>query len=363
MAQAVDENTHGSQTESEQRLPDVFDDIWKLYESVDNTQESSSSMVIQGKVKEGIGLCEKAILMINQLSLFSENEELQEVATQDIKYLVVPAILAYFTNLQTKGDRQEIVAKAQTYYKDFMRLCKLYGVTDVDVSDKDREENQENTRPQHPPGARGIPPDLIGMARSRQSKIERFKKQKATESKLKELYEKVKEPHIDDEVKREYYTTLLNKWVNSSLDELDSIEMELTLLAGRSKMGGREESGEMSKETKKTQQKQSFRPFIITKNDLQKKVFGMGYPGVPTYTLDEFYEQTYKNLQPEQQSGPSMQDMANDPELAATADEQAAIEKERKEEMDDPEELAKARNWDAWKDDHRRGEGNTTNMG
>ncbi|XP_013380938.1 immunoglobulin-binding protein 1-like [Lingula anatina] len=118
MAQAVNENTHGSQTESEQRLPDVFDDIWKLYESVDNTQESTSSMVIQGKVKEGIGLCEKAILMINQLTLFSENEELQEVATQDIKYLVVPAILAYFTNLQTKGDRQEIVAKAQlaVYY-------------------------------------------------------------------------------------------------------------------------------------------------------------------------------------------------------------------------------------------------------
>ena len=35
---------------------------------------------------------------------------------------------------------------------------------------------------------------------------------------------------------------------------------------------------------------QPSRPFILTKNDLQKKVFGMGYPSTPTYTVEEFYE-------------------------------------------------------------------------
>jgi len=33
------------------------------------------------------------------------------------------------------------------------------------------------------------------------------------------------------------------------------------------------------------------RPFIITKNDMQKAVFGLGYPGIPTVTVDEFYNQ------------------------------------------------------------------------
>jgi len=33
------------------------------------------------------------------------------------------------------------------------------------------------------------------------------------------------------------------------------------------------------------------RPFIITKNDVQKAVFGLGYPSIPTVTVDEFYKQ------------------------------------------------------------------------
>ena len=28
---------------------------------------------------------------------------------------------------------------------------------------------------------------------------------------------------------------------------------------------------------------------------LQKEVFGLGYPSIPTYTLDEFYEQKVKD--------------------------------------------------------------------
>jgi len=35
---------------------------------------------------------------------------------------------------------------------------------------------------------------------------------------------------------------------------------------------------------------QASRPFILTKSDLQKQVFGAGYPSVPTYTVEEFYE-------------------------------------------------------------------------
>ena len=32
------------------------------------------------------------------------------------------------------------------------------------------------------------------------------------------------------------------------------------------------------------------RPFIITKDQLQKAVFGAGYPSVPVMSIDEFYE-------------------------------------------------------------------------
>jgi len=38
-------------------------------------------------------------------------------------------------------------------------------------------------------------------------------------------------------------------------------------------------------------------------------------------------------------------------------------QQEEKEERDDEEELARKRNWDEYKDEHKRGEGNRHNMG
>ncbi len=32
------------------------------------------------------------------------------------------------------------------------------------------------------------------------------------------------------------------------------------------------------------------KPFIITKNALQAKVFGAGYPSLPVYSVEEFYD-------------------------------------------------------------------------
>ena len=40
---------------------------------------------------------------------------------------------------------------------------------------------------------------------------------------------------------------------------------------------------------------QAFQPFIITKNDLQKKVLGAGYPSLPSMTVEEFYDQQVKD--------------------------------------------------------------------
>ena len=44
-------------------------------------------------------------------------------------------------------------------------------------------------------------------------------------------------------------------------------------------------------------------PFILTRDKLQATVIGAGYPSVPTYTVEEFYEQRYKDLQPAAANG------------------------------------------------------------
>ena len=56
-----------------------------------------------------------------------------------------------------------------------------------------------------------------------------------------------------------------------------------------------------------------------------------------------------------------MIDDAKNVEMAQQRDEQEEGEKETKAERD--EELARARQFDDWKDDHRRGWGNRYNMG
>lgn len=59
----------------------------------------------------------------------------------------------------------------------------------------------------------------------------------------------------------------------------------------------------------------------------------------------------------------SLMDEAKNTEMAALQMEQEESEKERKLELDDEEQLARARQFDEWKDDHRRGYGNRHNMG
>lgn len=91
----------------------------------------------------------------------------------------------------------------------------------------------------------------------------------------------------------------------------------------------------------------------------QARVFGAGYPSLPTMTVDDWYEQHRKHgALPDQ--GVARRAGAEDEEEAQDRDEE---EKEKKVEEDDEEALLKARNWDDWKDSHRRGYGNRQNMG
>lgn len=85
-------------------------------------------------------------------------------------------------------------------------------------------------------------------------------------------------------------------------------------------------------------------------------MFGSGYPSLPTMTVDDWYEQHRKHGGLPDQGIPRKVPVEEDP----VAEER---EKEENEKKDDEETLMKARNWDDWKDTHRRGYGNRHNMG
>lgn len=91
----------------------------------------------------------------------------------------------------------------------------------------------------------------------------------------------------------------------------------------------------------------------------QAQVFGSGYPSLPTMTVDDWYEQHRKHGGLPDQGIPRRVPVEED----SAAEEQQEEENEKKAEKDDEATLMKARNWDDWKDTHRRGYGNRKNMG
>lgn len=128
----------------------------------------------------------------------------------------------------------------------------------------------------------------------RNTKLQRYKEQKDLESRLDTLKKSLDNPNIDDETKREYFVTLLKLYVIQTIEELSSLSAEKTILEHMKKMGRPHNlPSQMSQKQKPLTPK--LQPIIITRDELQKQVYGAGYPSLPVLTVQEFYEQRVKD--------------------------------------------------------------------
>ncbi|KAG7484179.1 hypothetical protein MATL_G00046690 [Megalops atlanticus] len=340
--------TQNSETESP-KLSELLDRGWKLFEEVDSTNEPTGSNPIQVKVKRGILHLEEATRMVAQLDLFSRNEELEEIATADLKYLMLPALLGALTMKQVNmAKRLEQVQRARVYFLDFLKRCKDYNIMKFELPKTNDNSDDTSEDAGNGPSPSFKPPDLIAMATQRQAKIERYKQKKETEAKLSEIKSIVESGQAEDEVVRDFYLLTVRRWITIALEEIESIDQEMEILK---KMDVLKQNP-----PKPSQSRPPMKPFILTKDAVQARVFGAGYPSLPTMTVDDWYEQHRKHgVLPDQGIPRSAADIDNE--------EREKEEKERQIENDDEEALQKARDWDNWKDTHRRGYGNRKNMG
>ncbi|XP_059832899.1 immunoglobulin-binding protein 1 isoform X2 [Hypanus sabinus] len=309
------------------KLSDIFENGWRLHDEVESSNEPSNSESFQRKVRRGMELLEQATRMVNQLDLFSRNEELEEIATSDVKYLLLPVLLGALTmKLGNTAKRLEHIQKAQVYYMDFLQRCKDYNVMTFEFP-----ETMENKEENNKAGADSSRPtvssqsSLISMAVKRQAKIESGK--------------------ADDEQTRKFYLLNLQKWINTSLEEIESINQEKQIL---------KRIGENKQPQATRPQRPPMQPFILARNAAEAKVFGVGYPSLPTMTVDDWYEQHKKHGALPDQGIPRSQSVDQ---------ENQEQEVENDNEADDEQALRLAREKDDWKDTHRRGYGNRQNMG
>ncbi|KAG9340160.1 hypothetical protein JZ751_021885 [Albula glossodonta] len=349
---AAEGTSEAQNSESESpKLSDLLDRGWKLFEDVDSTNEPTGSNPVQVKVKRGLLQLEEATRMVAQLDLFSRNEELEEIATADLKYLMLPALLGGLTMKQVNmAKRLEQVQRARVYFLDFLKRCKDYNIMKFELPKT--KENSADTPEEEGSGPKPSfnPPDLIAMATQRQAKIERYKQKKDTEAKLSEIKAAVESGQAEDETIRDFYLLNVRKWITIALEEIESIDQEMEILKRM------DEFKQNPPKPSQSQQRPPMKPFILTKDAVQARVFGAGYPSLPTMTVDDWYEQHRKQgVLPDQGIPRSAADIDNE--------EREREEKERQIENDDEEALQKARDWDNWKDTHRRGYGNRKNMG
>nr|XP_033802653.1 immunoglobulin-binding protein 1 [Geotrypetes seraphini] len=331
-------------------LSQLLERGWRELREVEASTEALNSQPLQDKIRRGLDLLNEARAGAQQLHLFSRNEELEEVASGDLKFFLLPALLAALTlKLNTPSKRMDQLQAAHTYFLDFLRSCKDYKIGTFHLPQPRVDSRTEEGTEQ----AVSAPsqPDLIGMATHRQAKIARYKQKMEAEKKLSTIAELVQSGKAEEEQVREFYLLHIKKWIITSLDETESIDQEMEILRSREAM---KQTGESSQPRR--QPRPAMKPFVLIRDSAQANVFGRGYPSLPTMTVDDWYRQHQRHgVLPDQGLAQKAVDL--------TDEEAQRAEQEKKVEEDDETSLQKAREWDEWKDMNRRGFGNRQNMG
>ncbi|NWX28224.1 IGBP1 protein, partial [Notiomystis cincta] len=296
----------------------------------------------------------------------SENEELEEIASADLKFLLLPALLGALTLKQVDlSRRREHLESAREHFLRFLKLCRSYGLGSFQLPPGSSGEGEAgNASASRDPAQ----PSLVSMAVSRTAKIERYKQQKELENKLASMSSSVESGAADDDQVREFYILQIQKWIGTSLEEIESIDQELVIL--RSRDAARQAPAGPRGPSRPP--RAPVKPFILTRDAAQARVFGLGYPGLPTMTVDDWYEQRQRQgivSTPQRVPAPSRafgkpgSPPCPSPPVGASDEELQKQQQETEEEEDNEEALQKARDWDDWKDTHPRGYGNRHNMG
>ncbi|XP_040839738.1 immunoglobulin-binding protein 1-like isoform X1 [Ochotona curzoniae] len=328
------------------RLPELFETSKQLLDQVEAATEPTGSQTVQDKVLKGLDLLGKAAEMLTQLDLFSQNEDLEEIASTELKYLMVPAFQGALTMKQVNpSKRLDHLQRAQEHFINYLTQCQLYHVAEFQLPEIGNNSGENNTA-----NSSMAYSNLVAMASERQAKIERYRQKKEVENRLSALKSAVESGQADDDCVREYYLLHIRRWIGISLEEMESIDQEMRILRKK------DSSEEASTSNSSLQERPPLKPFILTRNATQAKVFGAGYPSLATMTVNDWYEQHQKyGVLPDQ-------GIAKTP-----ADFQRAAQQEDDKEHDEEEEeentLHRARQWDDWKDTHPRGYGNRQNMG
>ncbi|BFZ60184.1 TAP42-like [Saitoella coloradoensis] len=343
-------------------LREVYDEA----ESVQQSIEDGSVPVaeVQATVEKAIRLYEGCCELIDRISLFSLNEELEEINSSELRYLLCPYNLASLYTLRMTSDRKSTLALSQKTFKSFLMQIEAYGL--LAAEDKRAAEAALSGKAS---GAMGLGGGGDPAAR-RAVKIARYKREKELERNLEILRSA---DQSQDENLRSVWSAIISFHATKAVAALEGIAQELEILAYMppiSDLIRREEFDTRAREREGQRGNEyddrvvvggcglpksgplldpntgkPLRPFVITgdRERLQQSVFGPGY-NLPTMSIEEY-------LAEEERRG----------NVIKGGGEQSGEQKEEDDDDDEEEsdrKMYKAREWDEFVEANPKGAGN-----
>jgi len=328
---------------SEEEISESFNYVqkaWMEYEDCENKLPFEDAIRILKKVENSI----------IKHGLFSPNESASEIATENLKYLLLPFYLAdIFGRIQE--NRKSNLSLQKTYYDEFIKLCNHY-----ELVSKDQRKKWKTIY------------DDANYEPSREDKIQGFKDKKELENQIKNI-EKIK----DEDTQRQILTLNIKTKILRAIEDIRMVHMENQIQAHKEKLEKERQQNPNFEDKRIEPKKMSVwhvpkahknpeQPYMISnenhgchkcdplynqkaKEEARQNVFRA--TNQPTMSLAEYADQAsamFDKMEKNQQE----------------ANEARAVEEAKDQDLDEivDRKTLEERAWDDWKDDNEKGGGN-----
>lgn len=283
---------------------------------------------------ELVALLRRTWSMAEANALFSTHEELDDVATKDVKYFLLPYYLAEslqeMEGADRRGRKDELRGSLRAI-EEFLSLCRSYGVRGAEAVD---DEGQDEAQ--------------LDPQTARQRKIEDFKREKKIRERrafietrkkaVARIVDEEDEDEDEDEDERELWLLQLEDAVIQAVRMKRMHQQELEVLEFAENLTERNDM----QASAGPPEVPAMIPLHARTSGARKEVFRPSHR-LPTMTVEEYGERLRKEMLEKEEA------------RMAAPTEGDAYELD----SEDEESCRKARDWDDWKDEHRRGEGNS----
>lgn len=206
----------------EESMNKSFYNAYKLYHQL---LKASDDRPAQADLDDLLAKLRQMAHGVEKLHIFSRNEELDDINTGDLKFLLVPALLAEVSvAVQDMAQRKQSLENAMVYWRLFAQSCEQYKLADSD--DLSALERDIEDRP-------------LDAHTRRDQKIARYKRAKSLDTMTAALFDRKKKTvgdefswgnGVDEETERDLILALLKRAAGEAVESLDSIRQEMPML-------------------------------------------------------------------------------------------------------------------------------------